>query len=94
MSAFAVVANAACAQQLAHLLDFARLDAGYARWRAAQLRHEDPAVFAALPDQLDIVLDAAGIAIPPPFEEIPSRLPVQPPGRRLLPRRRYFHDQP
>ncbi|MNY13081.1 hypothetical protein D3C86_1461970 [compost metagenome] len=79
---------------LAHLIDFAALDAGYARWRAGELASENPEWHGELPAALDIALSARGIKFPPPFVEPESKVPALTKGRRGLPKRKYFHDHP
>ncbi|VTU38373.1 hypothetical protein H4CHR_04409 [Variovorax sp. PBS-H4] len=76
----------------AHLLRMARLDAGYARWRADQMAREDPGLFADLLAQLDAELTKARISYPAPFIEPASRLPKLARGPRAFPKHRFFHD--
>lgn len=80
------------ARTLAHLIDFARLDAGYSCDRAVELSRDNKLWFADLPAALDVELALLDIARPAPFIEPPSKLPVLAKGRRGLPKRRYFHD--
>jgi hypothetical protein len=77
---------------LAHLADFARLDAGYARWRAGELARDHRQWFAALPAALDAELIRMNVKYPAPFIEPESKVPALAKGRRGLPKQRFFHD--
>jgi hypothetical protein len=77
---------------LAHLADFARLDAGYAWLRANELARDNALWFAALPAALDAELIRMNVKRPHPFNEPASKLPPLLKGRRGLPKHRFFHD--